>query len=260
MPREAFPRMVSGLKEPGRRGTKFATHTIIGQNAPLVLAVEPVKDASHWESEDTTRTPKGEVVDRLLERALEHVDIQLVMADREFATYDVQHAINEYDVTYLIPKPKYKAELTAITDVQTHAVADVAVEPDVPLYPAVGEFSHHVQFMYVPSRSHVGEYAVFMTNRPNVSPDDVQALCARYSRRWDIENEYKIIKRFLPGMASTNYRVRFFNFVFACSLYNVWRLTDALLKTQQGIEIRKKPLLRAGETIELIANYHHNPG
>ena len=86
-----------------------------------------------------------------------------------------------------------------------------------------------------------------------LEPEDVRGLCARYDRRWEIENEYKQIKKFLPTHASTDYRVRAFSFVFGCLLYNVWRLTDYLLKLELGIPIRDKPLLTAGETIELLA-------
>jgi len=43
IPRQDFPAPVNGLKEPGERGYQFATLTIIGTNAPIILAVEPVK-------------------------------------------------------------------------------------------------------------------------------------------------------------------------------------------------------------------------
>lgn len=218
-----------------------------------------MKDVSQWEGEDAVRTPRAEVVDRLMQQALEHVDIHLVMADREFAAHVVQDVLDEHGVTYLIPKPKYEKDWRGIEDVKSHDVADVGVEPDVPLY-VDGEKSHQVQFMYVPSRARDGRYTVFMTNRDDVSPDEAQGLCARYSRRWDIENEYKSIKKFLPMMASTDYRVRLFNFVFACILYNIWRLTDYLLKAAVGIDVRAKPVVRAGEVAEIVAEFLHKPG
>ena len=31
---------------------------------------------------------------------------------------------------------------------------------------------------------------------------------------------------------SKDHEYRFFNFLFACTLYNVWRLTDALVKSE----------------------------
>lgn len=74
------------------------------------------------------------------------------------------------------------------------------------------------------------ETAVFATN-PRVGPDGAETFCRRYSRRWQIENEYRSIKcDFLAKTSSKAYRVRLFYFVFAVFLYNIWRLTDFLLK------------------------------
>lgn len=72
---------MNGLKEKHSRGYKFATLTIIGRNTPIVLAIEPVKNASKWEPDDAESMSYGEVVERLLERAERHVDIHKVMAD-----------------------------------------------------------------------------------------------------------------------------------------------------------------------------------
>jgi len=243
---------VNGLKEPGERGYQFATLTIIGTNAPIILAVEPVKANSMWEDDDATNTPRAEIVDRLVTEAEQYVDIHMVMADREFDGHQVLHTLNDHAVTYLIPKKKYTDDLEGVSKVEEHPISDVGVEPDVELW-LDGELSHEVNFMYVPSRNEDGKYTVFLTNRDDVEPEDVRGLCARYDRRWEIENEYKQIKKFLPTHASTDYRVRAFSFVFGCLLYNVWRLTDYLLKLELGIPIRDKPLLTAGETIELLA-------
>ncbi|MDT3437285.1 hypothetical protein [Haloarcula sp. 1CSR25-25] len=49
LPKDAYPGMVSGLKDSHMRGYKFATLTIIGKDTPIVLAVEPVKQVSGWE-------------------------------------------------------------------------------------------------------------------------------------------------------------------------------------------------------------------
>jgi len=77
----------------------------------------------------------------------------------------------------------------------------------------------------VPSTNGNGT-AVFATNL-RVSPGEAETFYRRYSRRWQIENEYKIIKHdFLAKTSSKDYRVRLFYFVFAVLLYNIWRLTE----------------------------------
>jgi len=55
---------------------------------------------------------------------------------------------------------------------------------------------------------------------------------------WDIENTYKTVKQFLPKTSSTDYRVRFLGFTLSAILYNLWRLTDYLIKVGLGREIR----------------------
>nr|WP_205254218.1 hypothetical protein [Haloarcula sp. JP-Z28] len=66
---------------------------------------------------------------------------------------------------------------------------EVAVEP-ASVYVDVG--SHSMRFLYVPLTSGEGT-TVFATNL-RVGPDEAETFCRRYSRRWQIENEYKSIK------------------------------------------------------------------
>ncbi|WP_237561315.1 hypothetical protein [Halostella pelagica] len=55
--KDDYPVMASGFKESHERGYKFATLTIVAENTPIVLAIEPVRDARAWEdSEDVGRT------------------------------------------------------------------------------------------------------------------------------------------------------------------------------------------------------------
>lgn len=49
--------MVSGTKDRDGRAFKFATLSIIGQNIPLILAVEPVRESSEWDEEPVESDP-----------------------------------------------------------------------------------------------------------------------------------------------------------------------------------------------------------
>lgn len=87
---------------------------------------------------------------------------------------------------------------------------------------------------------------VFETNHPYVTArnaDDqlidgrefthmIERLVRWYRHRWGIENGLKKQKHFMIQTTSTerDYRLFIFNFVFACVLYNVWRLVDLLVK------------------------------
>lgn len=250
VPKEEFPEMVSGDKE--GRSYKFATLTIIGQDTPIVLGIEPVREASAWEGDasQVESHSKADIVRRLLAQAEQHVEIHKLFADREFDALEVRNVIDRHDITYLIPRPVYAADLDQIEKIEEHPLADVAVERAVPL--SVDGRTHEVNFMYVPSTEEDGQYAVFTTNR-DVTPDQAMGLTAQYSWRWQIESEYKTIKHhFLPTTASTDYRVRLLYFVLGVVMYNVWRLTNLLLREALSVDLGAKPPLRAGEVVELV--------
>ena len=127
---------------------------------------------------------------------------------------------------------------------------DVAVE-SASVHVESGE--HSWQFLYVPSTKGNGT-AVFATNL-RVGPEEAESFCRRYSRRWQIENEYKSIKHdFIAKTSSKDYRVRLFYFVFAVLLYNIWRLTNFLLKSGVGGEMDYAPVLTAGECVEIVVS------
>ncbi|MFC6764529.1 transposase [Natrinema soli] len=88
------------------------------------------------------------------------------------------------------------------------------------------------------------ETIVFETNHPYVTANDadgeqmdaktfihmIERMIRWYRHRWGIENGFKKQKHFMVRTTSTERNYRFFNFAFACVLYNVWRLVDLLVK------------------------------
>jgi hypothetical protein len=238
--------MVSGVQEEEERAFKFATLSIVDENIPLVLAIEPIRESSAWD--DNTSNQVHRVVRRLVRRAKDHVPIETVLCDREFDSMDVYQTLSNLNVNYLIPKRITSSEREAIETMEADG-RDVAVERasvDV----EIG--SHAMRFLYVPSTKTDGT-AVFATNL-TVGPDEAETFCNRYSRRWQIENEYKSIKNdFLAKTSSKDYRVRLFYFVFAVLLHNIWRLTDFLLKATVDGPMDYAPALTAGEVVELVS-------
>lgn len=235
--------MVSGLSQE-ERAFKFATLSIVGLNIPLVLAVEPVRESSAWDDNPSNQIHR--VVRRLVTRAKEHVPIETVLCDREFDAQRVYQTLSNLGVNYLVPKRINSTEQEVIETMEADGQA-VAVE-SASVHVEAG--SHSMQFLYVPSTKGDGT-TVFATNL-RVGPDEAETFCRRYSRRWQIENEYKSIKNdFLAKTSSKDYRVRLFYFVFAVLLYNIWRLTDFLLKASVNGEMDYAPVLTAGECVEL---------
>jgi len=239
--------MVSGTKDKKDRAFKFATLSVIGQNIPLVLAIEPVRESSAWDENPPKQIYR--VVRRLVRRAKQYVPIETVLCDREFDSMRVFQTLSNLGANYLIPKRLTSTEKEVIETMESDE-EDVAVE-SASVHVESGE--HSMQFLYVPSTKGNGT-AVFATNL-RVGPEEAESFCRRYSRRWQIENEYKSIKHdFLAKTSSKDYRVRLFYFVFAVLLYNIWRLTDFLLKTSVDGEMDYAPVLTAGECVEVVVS------
>ena len=153
----------------------------------------------------------------------------------------VFQTLSNLGVNYLIPKRITSTEKEVIETMESDG-EDVAVE-SASVHVESGE--HSMQFLYVPSTKGSGT-AVFATNL-RVGPEEAESFCRRYSRRWQIENEYKSIKNdFLAKTSSKDYRVQLFYFVFAILLHNIWRLTDFLLKAGVDSEMDYAPVLTAG--------------
>ncbi|TMT78034.1 ISNCY family transposase [Haloterrigena sp. H1] len=253
-----YPKMVSGYKEGKeyKHGYKYATITLVGDHAPIVLGIEPVKEDSAWEPDDSPSYSKADLVSRLLDSAERFVDLDTVMFDRGFYVNQVYADVHERGLTYLSPVPTYEDDLAAIQDIQEHPTADAAVKHDVPLG-IDGEVHHEAEFLYAPSTSDdaEGKYAVFVTNQDRVEPAEIRSVVNGYSRRWDIENQYKSIKSFMPKTSSTDYRLRLCNFALSTLIYNLWRLTDYLIKVALDEPIRSPPVITAKTFVRALGDF-----
>jgi IS4 transposase len=111
-------------------------------------------------------------------------------------------------------------------------------------------------------------YMLFETNHPDIDiPDEdtddvekahmVSRVIRLYNHRWTIENGFKQVKSFRVRTTSMKYEYRFFNFLYACTMYNVWRLVDTLVKLEleAEIEFRYKPLVTANLFLTIAKDY-----
>lgn len=262
--REGMP-MVSGGAKIGDReysyGHKYAVLSIVGRDVPLVLAIEPVTESSSWDDNETVS--KHEIVQRLLDRASQHVDIHTVLCDRGFDAHKVRQAIDDFGATYLMPRRKFGKEKRAIRQMRRDGKR-VAVESTT-LHTELG--SHEMNFLYVPKTRGNGDgTVVFVTNR-DVSPDEAEGYVATYRRRWRIENAFKTFKNeFLAVTNSREYPVRLFYFAFATLLYNIWRVADYLLKVEQAeatgeeLNITTPPVISATDFIDRATEFLRSGG
>jgi hypothetical protein len=263
IPKAEYPPMVSGYKDDGevKYGYTFATITIVGKDVPIILGIKPVKERSEWEPEDAPADTKAEVVDVLLARAQQYVDLDEVLLDRGFYSDEVYATIHDRELVYTTPVPKYEDDYEAIAKIESKDGVDAAVKHAVP-FAMDGELHHTAEFLYVPATDEDadGNYAVFVTNRDHVAPEEIKKVTNSYSRRWDIENQYKSVKAFLPKTSSKDYRVRLFSFTFAALLYNLWRLTDYLVKLGADLKIRSPPVVTARTFVRAVGRFLREGG
>ncbi|EMA03085.1 hypothetical protein C437_15136 [Haloarcula vallismortis ATCC 29715] len=257
IPKSTYPPMVSGYVDDGelKHGYTFATITIVGNDVPIILGIEGVKEHSDWEPVDAPADSKADVVARLLSRAQQYVDLDEILLDRGFYAKEVRAEIDGRDLLYTMPVGKYESDYAAIKHIKSKDGVDAAVNHDIPVG-IDGDVDHTAEYLYVPATSDdaEGQYAVFVTNRDHVDPDEIAHVTNSYSRRWDIENQYKSVQSYLPKTSSTDYRVRLFNFTFAALLYNLWRLTDFLVKVGMEREIRSPPVVTARTFVRAVGN------
>lgn len=169
--------------------------------------------------------------------------------------------IHDRGLVYTTPVPKYEDDYEAIEQIQSREGVDAAVKHEVP-FAVDGERHHTAEFLYVPAtdKDAEGNYAVFVTNRDHVAPEEIEHVTNSYSRRWDIENQYKSVKSFLPKTSSTDYRVRLFSFVFASLLCNLWRLTDYLMRVGTDRPIRSPPVVTARTFVRAVGRSLRDDG
>jgi putative transposase len=104
----------------------------------------------------------------------------------------------------------------------------------------------------------------FETNHPLIDTDpaddremahQVGRMMSRYKRRWGIENGFKKIKKFLCRTTSKDHQYRYFNFAFACVLYNCWRVVDLLVQLSMRDTFSYQPEIDANLFLTISKQY-----
>jgi hypothetical protein len=247
---------------------KFATIAIVGDNVNFVAGVIPVGSIDHAPTNaypGKNRSYRvGNVVRRLLDIADKYVNINRVFADREFYAADVIKRLEKDDLKYVIPVP---ADATRIEPRINNfeKLSEGYNEPhDTPLYVEDG-YAFYGSVKYEQTNHRVETTLVILppeeddeahdddTPQPfitNLDIDDEITLDRRYayeqisqySDRGGIERSYSSIKECASYTTSKEFEVRWFHFMLATVIYNLWLLVDLLVQEAIGeIETRTKP-------------------
>ncbi len=111
---------------------------------------------------------------------------------------------------------------------------------------------HDCRGLFVPNEN--SDTQVCITNK-RITPENAQRWVTHYAYRWWIEAEYRSIKQeFLAKTSAKNHTLRFYYFVFGVLMYNVWRLTEVLLKASISRKLTTAPpVITAGELADWMA-------
>jgi len=247
---------------------KFATITIVGDNINFVVGVIPlgsIKDANTdgYPGQNSSYRV-GNVARRLLDIANQYVSIKRVYADREFFGADVVFTLESRELNYVIPVPAYATRIQPRMDNFDNLSSGYHESDDVPLY-VEKDYAFYGTVKNKRSNHRVETNLVILppdeddpehdrdTPQPfvtNLDVDDEIALDRRYayeqvnqySDRGGIERSYSSIKECASYTTSKEFEVRWFHFMLATVLYNLWLLVDLLVQEAIGeIETRTKP-------------------
>lgn len=232
---------------------QYATIHIIGKDLPsFVLGIEPVKKGYS----------RRMIVEKLLAKAEYYVDIDLLMMDREFGGQKVVEAVDERDIDFLVQRritgPTMEADIEHMKEegkdvwiVERSLSVDVEGEEDR---------SYDATLLYVPSTQSDDPLAktAFITNIDKVNEHNVMTITNRYSERWNIENDFKKLKKFMADTRSKSFTLRFFYFMYACLVHNTWRVVDVHVKIRlapEGEDVLGEigePLLTARDFLDIF--------
>jgi hypothetical protein len=230
---------------------RYATISIVGENVKFMLGLKQVHEDDNM----------GILVEELLDKALHHVRIDTVYADRAFASADVLNTLNQRPVRYVIPvrlNSRIKNDIRRMKH-------DVEVTHEYPIHGNVrgGVTNEEVKTTRVllPSIKSEDDEAGTVAFYTNLDVDDgleverkwTEKVINRYRRRWGIESAFQSLKTFLPWTSSKEPVVRLFHFAFGILLYNMWRLIDFLIQLSiDEVEVRTKPRLKAKRFINAV--------
>jgi IS4 transposase len=172
---------------------QWATVQLVGNAVPIVLDARPVRKGE-------TRL---EIVEDLLNSAEDLVHVDNVLMDREFDSQHVLEMISQRGLSYVVPKriqtsEKAQAKRLLNRDQDRY-------ETDRKLHLGKNEW-HETTLIYRrkedSERENHRQYSVFMTNRGS-------GYLTEYGYRYEIDNGYKSIKRFMAATTSKHFGLRF---------------------------------------------------
>lgn len=205
------------IRSKPRKGTDkfiaFATVAIVEDGKRFTLRVLPV----------TPFSDKKEIVRELLEYTMRFVKIKVVLMDRSFYSREIIEMLNN-QIPFIIP---------AVNNKKVRKYKEVAKRKGEIEY-EMGNGTRYRMVVYEKD----GKLYPFATNT-GYAPETIFEL---YRKRFGIETQYRIKNRFLGRTCSREYSMRYFFFLLAICIYNLWILLNIVRRGKDGLDPGKIPI------------------
>lgn len=181
----------------------------------------------------TEFTRNTEILEKLIKEARKYVEIKAVLIDREFSNEPSIRKLEELNVKYFTPVVKRQPAFLQ------------SLRPPCKAQMPLG--SIYVPIVAVRDPDNPEDILYYCTNM-DIPSDHLEEVIAVYRKRWTIENAFKSQKlEFLGKTYSIDFAIRFFFWVLATLLYNVWVLCNLTACMNLGLNPaeQERPLITA---------------
>lgn len=241
--------MVTNMKP--RAGTsygfKYLTACVVGQSGErFTIAFLPVTGSDHRDE-----------IKQILERVQQHVTIKQVYGDRGYYKTRLVIMLQRMGVPFVIRAQKSKASRSIWEDVDEDKNVGFKLGTSMERHrkPYVETTVNRVVAAPI---SDDDDHIAFITNRA-VTQESAEHLVEEYRDRWGIETSYRVAGEFRPKTTSKEYTVRLFFYMFALLLYNVYILTNAIVRRVLDMDDDESPPVTAKTVIRKLRKFYKPP-
>lgn len=213
------------------RGTNYGY-----KYASAVISVAGIRFTIHTVAM-TEFTSNPDILEELITEARKYVKIKAVLVDREFSNSPCIKKLEELNVKYLTPVIKHKKKFLRSLRPPCKVVMPLGPKNDQ-VFPTV---------IAVKDPDNPKETLYYATNI-NIPLEHLEEIIEIYRKRWTVENAFKSQKlEFLGKTYSIDFAIRFFFWVLATLLYNVWVLCNLVACMDLGLDPaqQERPLITA---------------
>ncbi|AKH97505.1 transposase [Halanaeroarchaeum sulfurireducens] len=229
-------------------GYKFATICIVGDHGRrFTLGVVPVTNREEM---------RASVLD-LIERAEEHVTVKQVYMDRGYydtqLVVDLQRAGYPFIIRAQITKKSKELWENRPEDKDVNFELGSTMERKTKPY-AKTKVNRIVAAGISEDDSHIA----FITNRA-ITQESAEQIVEDYRDRWGSETSFRVAGDFRAKTTSKSYAVRVFYYLFSMLLYNVYILTNAVVRQALGIPPSDTPPITAKDVLRELRRFFTPP-